>query len=386
MNNRLEMVLESETVRFADVVRSLEQNDRTITKLQTGDPDFETHPEISEAGFKAIRDGLTHYSTTKGLRELREAIANKLKQENGLEVCAEREILITHGGAHGIFIAIQSILNPGDEVLIPEPYWMPYRAGTLLAGGIPRSLPTDSSDYKLMPDQLREAIGPRTKAIIFNSPSNPSGNVYTREELTELCEIAVRNGLYIISDEVYEHILYDGNLHFSPASDSRFRLKTITVFSFSKSYAMTGWRIGYVLAPPAICTQMLKILQYSITHVAPFIQKAALAALTSSAVKNYLDEMRNEYSYRRDLIANYSKLHLNDLIKVPDGAFYCLVNVKKAYPDSLTAAMSILERYNVAFTPGVAFGNSTKDFLRMTFAANRDDIKKGLEVVRQEFV
>jgi len=378
MNEYLKLVSESETIRFADLVRRVEATGKKVIKLETGDPDFATHQVIIKAGYDAMQAGYTHYGVSRGLPELRAALARKLISENKITADPSKEILVTNGGVHGLYLAMQAILNPGDEVIVPEPYWMPYRSGTLLARAVPVIVSATQSGFKLTAEQLKKAITAKSKLLMLNSPGNPSGAVYSEAELRTICEIACDAGLYIISDEVYEKILHDDTKHWSIGSDDRFKNNVVSLFSFSKSYAMTGWRVAYVVANEALTAQMLKVLQYSITVVAPFVQKAALAALTHPESEAYLQAMKREYSARREVIKTLARQLPAGVVNIPDGAFYCLINTAQLGMKSLECAEHFLTEHNVSFTPGRAFGNGMENYLRMTFAASIDDIKYGM--------
>lgn len=374
MNKRLEKIEESLTVQIADFVRDLERKGRKVIKLQTGDPDFETPPPVIEAAYNAIKKGLTHYSQSRGIPELRAAISRKFKDENGVEYDADKEILVTCGGVHGVFCALNSVTNTGDEVLIVDPSWMPYDSVTNMLGGVPVRIQTEpENNFKLTPDLLREHINNRTRVFILNSPCNPSGAVYSEEELREFASILAKYDITVISDEVYERIIFDGLRNTSFASLPGMRERTITINSFSKTYAMTGWRLGYVGAPAKILSNMLKSSQYTITHVPPFLQYGALEALTNSRVNDYVNKFVEAYRSRREfLIVEFDRLNIN-YIK-PDGAFYFLLKVRDAQ-----SWKDLLEKYSISCIPAESFGDCCKGYFRITFSVSDEILEMLIE-------
>lgn len=370
MNKRLEDIEESVTIQLADIVRELEKKGQKVIKLQTGDPDFETPPSITEAAFNAIKKGFTHYSQSRGLPELREAISNKFKNENGVEYDPDKEILITCGGIHGVYCALSAIVNAGDEVLIVDPSWMPYTSVTKMLGGVPVRIQTvPDNNFKLTHDLLRQHITDKTKVFIINSPCNPSGAVYSREELSEFASVLKPHKILVISDEVYEKIIFDGMRSTSFASLPEMKERTITINSFSKTYAMTGWRIGYVGAPIKVAENMLKSSQYTITNVPAFLQYGALEALLNPHVYDYVKEFITEYAVRRKLLIESFKNMNIDFIK-PDGAFYFLIKLK-----NISSWHELLEKYSISCVPGEAFGDCGTGYFRITFGVSKTDLQ-----------
>lgn len=374
---------QSHSVAFADFVRNREAGGHRVIKMQTGDPDFATHPNIIRAAHQAMLAGETKYCDSRGLSSLRDALSDKLAAENSISVSATENILITHGAVHGIGMAIRALINPGDEVIIQEPFWRAYQADVILAGGVPVIVQARSeSGFQLEAERLLERISPRTKAILINTPNNPSGAVYSQQELAKLAIAAAAQGIYLISDEVYESIIFDDNNHYSIASDPSVFDWTVTAFSFSKTHAMTGWRIGYVVASKIIIDEILKLSQYSITSLSPFSQLAALAALTDADACDYSINMRTEYQRRRDKIVNaISGTWLEKGMTSPNGTFYGLIDASRFNMPSLELAKQILNFSNVSFTPGIAFGDAMDSYLRMCFASSQDNIDQAIEAL-----
>jgi len=380
MNPRLTQIQESATIRIADKARELERQGVSVIKLQTGDPNFCTRGIISESAFDAMKAGYTHYGPSRGLPELRQAVAVKLKQENGIAVDPNTEVLITHGAAHALFASFQAILEPGDEVILLEPYYMSYASSIRIAGGVPVTIPSSPENgFRVDIDRVASAVTRHTKAIVVNSPCNPTGVVLGKGELNSLCDLAINNNLIVISDEVYERLLFDGHEHISVASFPGMAERTISINSFSKTYAMTGWRIGYLAAPKAIVREILKIIQYSVTNIAPFIQIAALTALTTPALDSDIHLMRCEYEKRRNAAVKTVEQFNNLGFLMPQGAFYLMIDITSSGLDSLQFASDLIDHARVAVVPGSAFGASAEGWLRLTFSVPEKEIIEGIE-------
>lgn len=384
MNEKLAQIQQSVTIRVADMIREIEGRGKSVVKLQTGDPDFSTPDVIVQAAFDAIKEGQTHYVNSRGLPELREAIADKLRQENGLDYDPKREILVTHGGIHGVFATLNAVIEAGDEVLIVDPCWMPYVSSTIIAGGKPVRIATDPrSDFRVTINQIESHITSHTKVLIINTPCNPTGNVLTSDELGKIAALAEYHDLYVIADEVYEKLVYDGCEHVSIASLPGMRERTITVNSFSKTYAMTGWRVGYLAARREIVDQILKISQYSITNIAPFIQKAAVIALTDPEVQRFVETMRDIYDKRRKLAIKRLEAIEGVSTIDPQGAFYLMIDISRFCLNSTKFSSRFLEKELVGVVPGVGFGQCAEGFLRITFAAAQEQIMEGIARLEQ---
>ena len=383
MLDHLSKIKQSYSVAFADYVRSKEQEGRKIVKMQTGDPDFKTHDIIVEAAQKALNNGDTKYCDSRGLMTLRKAISEKLLASNSIIADPQNNILVTHGAVHGVGMAIRALVNPGDECIILEPYWRSYEANVILAGGIPIIVKTNpAKQFQLESGEILKQITPKTRLIILNSPNNPSGAVYTPDELKSIAKIAAEKGIYIISDEVYESIVFNGAVHYSIASDPAVFNMVISVFSFSKTHAMTGWRIGYVSAAKEVIDEIIKLSQFSVTSLSPFSQQAALVALQNAEAISYSKMMSSEYEKRRDYVLEMiSGTWLEDFATIPLGTFYVLIDISSTGKKSLELAMQIVDDSNVSFTPGIAFGDSMDNYLRLCFATSMENIEYAINAL-----
>ena len=379
LNSNLLELNEAATVALADRVRSLQASGRKIFALQTGDPDFPTPAPIVEAAHRAMQEGQTHYANSRGLLDLREAVARKLLRTNAAEYDPAKEILITSGGVHAYYCGLLAILNPGDEVLVPDPSWMTHVNLVSLAGGRAVRVPTRPEENFLPTiSGWERMLSPRTVALVLNSPSNPTGAVASREYLGELNEFAARRKLYVISDEVYESILYDGREHTCFASLPRAKERCLVINSFSKTYAMTGWRIGYLAAPEQVVSQALKASQHTITNVAPFTQKAAITALSDPAVAAAVKEMTVAYARRKRAVMQMWRESRGPIkLFEPQGAFYFFIDVRGLNRPSSEIAESLLNETGVALVPGSVYGTNGEGFLRMTIAAADETIAAG---------
>lgn len=383
MYSKLSLIGQSTSVEFADYVRTLEAEGRHVIKMQTGDPDFTTHPNIIKAAEIAMVAGETKYCDSRGLSELRVALAAKLEKENGIVADPTHNILLTHGAVHAIGVAIRALIGPGDEVIVCEPFWRAYQSDVILAGGIPVIVRFDgATGFQLNAEKVLSAITPRTCAIVINSPNNPSGAVYEEEQLQLLALGAARHGIFLISDEVYEKLTFQGNKHYSPASDPFVAPWVVTAFSFSKTYAMTGWRIGYVVATTVLIHEMLKLSQFSVTSLSPFCQRAAISALRDLDVRLYAESMRDTYQARRNLLESaVSGTWLEEAMTMPQGTFYSLVDCRKFGLTSTDLAKIIVDRWGVALTPGIAFGDGMDGYLRLCFATSEKNIERALNAL-----
>lgn len=351
-----------------------------VCSFGAGEPDFDTPDFIKEAAVRALAEGKTRYTAAEGLLELREAIAAKLLVDNNLEYTPQ-EITVNCGAKHSCFNAVLAVCDPGDEVIIPSPYWTSYPEMVRLAGAEPVFVETKQENgWKMTPEEFEGAMTPRTKMVILNSPSNPTGAVYTREELEKIAEIALSEDIIILSDEIYEKLIYAGQEHVSIASLSKeVRDLTIVVNGFSKPYAMTGWRIGYTAAPKPIADAMNNIQSHTTSAPTTFAQWGALAALTGD--QQVVTDMREEFDVRRQYM--YERLQkINNVSTIePLGAFYFLVNISQTGIKSINFAEKLLSRQQVAVVPGLAFGNDQT--VRLSYACGLDVIKAGLDRFEQ---
>jgi len=383
LNVQFNVLRQSATVAMADRILALKASGRKIIGLQIGDPDFSTPRRVQEVAFKAMQDGLTHYGPSQGYLELRRAAALKMLQDSAVSYDPEKELLVTHGGIHAYYLAMQSILNPGDEVLIPDPSWATHaNMATMLRAQIIRIPAPPENGFIPYLESWKKALTRKTRVIVLNYPSNPTGAYPTREYLGQLQDFASEHDLWIVSDAVYEDLYYGER----PASIAAFegaRERTLLVNSLSKSYAMTGWRIGYLAAPQAVIENALKAGQNSITCVAPFIQKAAAFALTDPEIQQATANMRAAYARRRDLVLQISQELESEkvLVTPPQGAFYFFLDFRPLKMTSLEICERLLEEAGVGLVPGSAFGEQGEGFVRMTIAASDEDVEAGFRKI-----
>ena len=347
-----------------------------VVGFGAGEPDFDTPQHIKDAAIKALNEGFTKYTPASGIPELRQAIADKFQRENGLSY-KPSQIIVSCGGKHSCYNVIMATCEEGDEVIIPAPYWLSYPEMVKLAGATPVILPTsDRTEFKVTPEQLRAAITPRTRLFVLNSPSNPTGSVYTPEEIKALGDICVEKGVLIMSDEIYEHLLYDGAVHKSVAGFSQAHYDhTIIVHGFAKAWSMTGWRLGFLAAPEPIARAIDAIQSHSTSNPTSFAQKGAVAALNGS--QEHLKSWLVEYARRR----TYAWKKLNSIPGIScvnsKGAFYLFPNISKLGLNSTDFCARLLEQEKVAAVPGLAFG--ADDYLRISYATSMANIEKGLD-------
>lgn len=348
-----------------------------VCSFSAGEPAFDTPAHIKAAAQRALMEGKTKYGPVPGEPMLREAIATKLQKENALAYGSEN-VIVTDGGKFALYNLLQVLLEPGDEVIIPAPYWLSYPEMVKLAGGKPVIVKTTAaSDYKLSPEQLQAAISPRTKLVIINSPANPTGSVYSRAELQALAEVIVAADILAISDEIYENILYDGAEHVSLGSlGEEIFARTILCSGFAKSYAMTGWRIGYAAAPVEVIRAMTALQSHSTSSVCTFAQYGAIAALTEPS--DCIEQMRAAFAQRRQVVLERLAAIPNLSCPTPMGAFYVFANfARMGYGSSVEFCKDLLEATQVAVVPGIAFG--ADDCFRLSYATDLATIETGLD-------
>ena len=351
-----------------------------VVGFGAGEPDFDTPQHIKDACAKALADGFTKYTPAAGIPELRQAIADKFKRDNNLSY-KPSQIIVSCGGKHSCFNVILATCEEGDEVIIPAPYWLSYPEMVKLAGATPVILPTsDQTEFKVTPEQLRQAITPRTRLFLLNSPSNPTGSVYSRAEVKALGDICVEKGVLIMSDEIYEKLVYDGAEHTSVAAFSPAHYEhTIVVHGFAKAYSMTGWRLGYLAAPEPIARAIDAIQGHSTSNPTSFAQKGGVAALNGP--QDHLKSWLAEYTRRR----SYAHKRLNSIPGIScvnaRGAFYLFPNVSQLGLKSTAFCAKLLEQEKVAAVPGIAFG--ADDFIRISYATGMAEIEKGLDRIEK---
>jgi len=373
INSRIRELEGSATLAITARAKELKAQGSDIVNFAAGEPDFDTPDSIKEAAIKAIKEGFTKYTPSIGTIELRKAIAQKLEKDNHLTY-SPSQIAVSCGAKHSIFNIIQVLADEEDEVLIPSPYWVSYPEMVKIAGARSTFIPTTvQAQFKMTADQLVKYISPKTRILILNSPSNPTGMVYSKEELAALAEICVRHNIFVISDEIYEKLIYDTTGYCSIASLGKAIYDlTVTVNGVSKAYSMTGWRIGYCAGPQEIIEYINKFQDHTTSNPASISQMAALAALEESQEK--VSAMREEFKKRRDLMASCLKKIPQVNFLIPQGAFYIFCDFSK-YGDSALLAKRILDETKVAVIPGDSFG--AKGFLRLSFATSQERIEEG---------
>jgi aspartate aminotransferase len=384
---RVNQIQASQTLAITNLVDSLRREGRDIIDLGAGEPDFETPQLIKEAGIEAIQRGYTKYTHSSGSFELRQAICEKLKRENGLDY-APSEIIVTCGAKHAIINVLLALCQEGDEVILQSPYWTSYLEQIRLVDATPVILPTDeSSGFKFSPRQLQQAITPRTKLLIINSPSNPTGAVYSPSELSAMAEVLKRSDVFILTDEIYEKLIYDNEKHQSLAAFPELQERTIVVNGVSKAYSMTGWRIGYLAAKSEIVQAASKIQSHMTSNATSISQWASIAALRANS--KIVEEMAAEFAQRR----NYLFAQLRELPGIncvlPKGAFYLFPNISayfglkyqnQAIQSALDFCSYLLEEEGVALVPGEAFGSNNN--VRISYATSMVNLQEA--VLRME--
>lgn len=373
---RLKKVSLSSTLGITSKAKKLKAEGVDVVSLAAGEPDFDTPDFIKDAATEAIKSGFTKYTPSTGIIELKNAICEKFKKDNSLEYNPS-QIVVSCGAKHSIFNALFVLINRSDEVLIPSPYWVSYPEMVWLCEGTPRFIPTLPHDkFKIKINELEKYISIKTKVLILNSPSNPTGCVYTKDELKEIAKICVKKKIFVISDEIYEKIIFDSARHISIASLSKeiFDL-TITINGLSKSHSMTGWRIGYLAAPADIVENISKFQDHSTSNPASISQKAALAAL--KAGDDFSKSMACEFEKRRDYCFGRLKAIKKINPVLPEGAFYIFCDISRTKLDSSAFAERLLDQALVAVIPGDSFGRN--DFIRISFATNLEQLEKGMD-------
>jgi aspartate aminotransferase len=377
LSDRVKQLSPSPTLAITATANALKQQGHNVVGLGAGEPDFNTPNHILTAAKEAMDKGFTKYTASGGIKELKDAILAKFEKENGLTYNS-KEIMVTVGGKEGLYNLFQVILNDGDEVIVPAPYWVSYIEQVKLAGGTPLIVEGKEENHlKITASQLETAITPNTKALILNSPSNPTGMIYSAQELKELGEVCVKHDLLIISDEIYEHLIYDGKPHVSIASLAKeFFQRTIIITGVSKTYAMTGWRIGYAAGPQEIIQAMTDLQSHSTSNPTSIAQYAAIAALTGTQepVANMLSAFKERRDYVIERIQNITGFRCI----TPPGAFYAFIHIKDALGSKYSSvdewSTALLKDELVAVVPGSSFG--ADDYIRISYATSMDNLKE----------
>ena len=373
---RATILTPSLTLSIDSKAKAMKAEGIDVCSFGAGEPDFVTPDHMKQAAAAALTAGFTKYTPSSGIPELRQAISEKFKADNGLDYSAN-QVIVSNGAKHSCLNAILACVGPGDEVIIPAPYWLSYPEMVRIAGGEPVIVSTkESNGWKMTAEEFEDAMSPRTKMVIINSPGNPTGAVYTEEELRAIGEVALGEDILILSDEIYEKLTYDDVKHVSIASLSKELYDlTITVNGFSKSYAMTGWRLGYLGAPEPIAKAIDAVQSHSTSGCTSFAQKGALAALKGD--QQPVADMRDEFDIRRQYMVDRLQKINRVSVVVPQGAFYVLANISGLGLSSTNFADRLLSKHHVAVVPGVAFGDDRT--VRLSYATSLDIIKKGLD-------
>lgn len=371
--DRLDEVPESGIRRLFDLAGKY----KDVVSLGIGEPDFDTPPHIKEYAKEGLDKGFNHYTPNIGLKMLREAVAEKLKRENRIEANPERNIMITIGGNQAFLLSLSTFLKNGDEVLIPSPYFVTYRAVVLMLGGVPVEVPTTIEDgFKLSIDRLSKAVTSKTKCIMINSPNNPTGSVMSKKDLEGVSRLALENDLRVVSDEVYEKLIYSGEKHVSIASLDGMSERTITVNSFSKTYAMTGWRVGYCVADEATVSKMVKFQMFLAACPVSFEQYAIARALDDPRSAAAVERMRREYQDRRDYIFGRLKVMPGIEVAKPQGAFYIFPRIGG---NDVAFSERLLSKAKVVVVPGSSFGTHGEGHIRLCYATSMGSIEKAMD-------
>ena len=375
LSDRLDLVNPSEIRKLFDLAQGVEG----LISLGIGEPDFDTPEHIREYAKEALDRGMTHYSPNAGLMMLREAVAKKLKEQNGIEADPKTEIMILTGANQAFLMGLAAFLRDGEEVLIPTPMFVSYAPAVVLAGGTPVEVPTyEENEFRLSVDDLEKYVSDKTRALIINTPNNPTGAVLTRKDLEEIADFAVEHDLIVFSDEVYEHFVYDGVKNHSIASLDGMFERTVTVNGFSKTFAMTGWRLGFVAAPSWIVEKMTRFQMYNSTCPVTFAQYAAAKGLEDERSWKAVEEMRKEYDRRRNLVWK----RLNDMglptVK-PKGAFYIFPRIRETGLSSKEFSELMLKEARVAVVPGSAFGKAGEGYIRISYATAYEQLEEAMD-------
>jgi aspartate aminotransferase len=380
LSNRVNNITPSMTLGISTKVKELSRQGIDVLNLSIGEPDFFTPDGAKNPAIEAIHENKTKYDAASGVLELRQAICKKLEKENGITYKPD-EIVVSSGAKHSITNTLMAITNPGDEVIVPVPYWVSYPEMVKLTEGVPVIVETEfSNNFKLQPNELKAAITSKTKAIFITNPSNPTGAVYTKDELKALADICVENSIYIIADEIYERMCYLDSFTSIASLSEQIKNMTITINGMSKSVSMTGWRVGYTASRADIAKGMASIQGHLVSHPSTISQYAAIGGLTNCDAD--IAKMKEVYKDRRDQASGWIEAIDGLSLVKPDGAFYLFINIGSLRPKitnadlSMTVCNRLLDEYRVAFVPGIAFGHD--DFIRMSYATDLETIREGI--------
>ncbi len=380
LTKRINSLSTSLTIAISTLAGELKAQGKDVISFSAGEPDFGTPQVIKDEAIKAINEGFTRYTPVPGIPELLQAVADKLKRDNDLDY-KPSQIIASNGAKHSLFNIMQALIEEGDEVIIPSPYWVTYPELVTYSGGKSVIIETEDSDgFKITPQKLQKAITPKTKMLILTTPSNPTGALYSKSELEALGEVLKDTNITVVSDEMYEKLVYDGKFTaVASVSDDMFK-RTITVNGLSKSVAMTGWRFGYLASPDdELIAAMKKLQSQSTSNINSITQKAAIAGLDTRADAD-IEMMRKEFKKRRDLAVKLFNEDEKLSVLSPDGAFYLFVNIKKVSNDSMQFCKDLLSEKGIAVVPGLGFGS--EGYFRFSFATSEDNIKEGIKRIR----
>jgi aspartate aminotransferase len=376
VSKRAGQLAESITIAITTLAGELKREGRDIISFSAGEPDFDTPQLIKDEAISAINSGFTKYTAVEGIPELKKAVAEKLKRENGLNY-EPKHIIVSNGAKHSIFNLFQAIIDDGDEVIIPSPYWVTYPELVIYSGGVVVEIKTDDSNsFKITPEQLQNAITPKTKLLVLTSPSNPTGAVYSKNELIALAEVLKDTNVFIASDEMYEKLVYDDKFVSTASISEDMYNRTITINGLSKSVAMTGWRFGYLATPHMeLITAMKNLQSQSTSNINSITQKASIVGL-SAQIEPEVIKMVKAFHERRDFaVKRINKINGLSVVK-PAGAFYLFVNISKVSNNSMEFSQELLKNEGVAVVPGIGFG--AEGYIRMSFATSMKNIENGL--------
>lgn len=389
ISERTSNIKPSLTLEITAKAKKMKAAGISVIGFGAGEPDFNTPDYIIDAAKKALDIGFTKYTPASGMAELKTAVCNKLLKDNGLSYTAE-QIVISSGAKSSLYHAICAIVNEGDEVILPSPYWLTYPELIGLAGGKTVYVKTKAENgYKITAEELENAITDKTKCFILNSPNNPTGAVYSENEIRRLAEVVEKHGIYVVSDEIYEKLVYEGAKHFSIAACGEYlKEHTVVVNGMSKSYSMTGWRIGYIAAPVDVAKAVSSMQSHTTSNACSIAQYASVEALNSEKSEEFISKMQKTFSERRTLIVNLLKEISGIKVIEPKGAFYVFIDVSETFGKSfegnkITGSMSFSEqalKKGVAVIPGIAFGDD--DCIRLSYAISEDDIKEGVKRIK----
>lgn len=374
---------ESATLKISAKAKQMKASGKDVVTLSAGEPDFPTPAVVKQAAIRAIEENFTYYTDSNGIPDLRTALAEKFRNENGIFSATPENILVSTGGKQSIFNVLMAMCNEGDEIIVPAPFWVSYPAMIQICGAQPVIVPTTlQSRFKMSPEQLQRHLTPHTKCVILNSPSNPTGTMYTPDEIKALATVLERHDCFIISDELYEKISF-GTEHFSIGSIAALADRVITINGMSKAYSMTGWRVGYATGPQMLMKEAAKVQGQSTSNVNSIAQKAALAALLHTA--DVVESMRKEFHRRRDLVCGFIRDIPGVTAPMPDGAFYVFVDMNEALRSASNTTIKTsadfcafaLDEYLLAIVPGEAFG--ADGCVRFSFAASDETLTKGFQ-------